>query len=132
MHLPTFIPHVSGENIEPIFANIFEIHLENSNADPLDELFFSFYAYEKIVFGKEPFIKLHFSLCENRNIIEKVSDVKKISIEGHNKKGHLYLKQIFMVEYVDYMISQNYNDDGILSISFQYKILDQEVIFHDV
>jgi len=131
------LPHFTNVNsvmdpIEPIFAKLFEVVMENSKGELLDDLTFSFYAYEKVVYGKEPFIKLHFYLNENRNVFEIVADIKKVTVTGTNKQGHVYLRQIFMTEYVNYSLAQNYEDDGILHVTFHYKILDQDINWYDV
>lgn len=131
------LPHFSNsksvtEPVEPIFAKLFEVVMENSKGETLDDLYFSFSAYEKVVYGKEPFIKLHFHLNENRNTFEIVADIKKVTVTGSNKSGHIYLRQIFMVEFIDYSLAQNYEDDGLLHVTFHYKILDQDLNWYDV
>ena len=130
--MPIFEAYSKTVSIEPVYSNLFDVISENSKGETLDDIYLSFVGYEKILFGRETFIKLTFGLAENRRIFDCVADVKKITVNGNSKNGDVYLKQIFIVEYVNYTLAQDYNVDGLLNVTFQYKILDQEVMEYDV
>jgi hypothetical protein len=132
MPLPHFTQATSAHvPLEPVFANLFTVIVEDVNGNSLVELDHTFFAYEKIVFGKDSFLKLHYCLCENRNIFDLVAGIKKVTVTGENKMGFIYLRQIFFVEFVNYALAQNYNDDGLLNIAFQYKIIESDTLWYD-
>lgn len=127
----SYLSELSSEPIESIYANLFEIILENSKGETIDDVQYHFFAYEKIVYGKDPFLKLHFNLVEGKNVYNLATDIKKITVNAHKANGHCYLTQIFLVEYLNYGLCQNIGDATPLNISFQYKVLDQDVQWHD-
>ena len=112
---------------EPVFANLFEVMVQNTKGDFLNDYCMSFYAYEKVFFGKDGYVKLHYNINEKVNLFSQVKDIKNIEVSCHNKTGYVYLKQSFCVEYIGHSMAQNYNDENLLNICFHFKILDEEI-----
>lgn len=131
-YLPHFQETILGTPVTPLYSNLFNVIFFTEKGDEITDMLYHFFSYEKVVFGREPFIKTHYLLTEeNLKIFDISKEICHIQVESHNAKGTMYLQQKFEVRYHDYQIFQNVNDENLQNITFIYKIIDQETSWTD-